>query len=500
MNNTLTTNPKLVSAHYQRGIATSFVIAISLHIVAWVVLPLLFQNNIALDMAEGLAWGKEWQLGYEKDPPLFPWVIHTLTIWSGKSLWISYLAGQLCVATVFFSVWQLGKRIVSEQDALLGALILEGVYYFNLPTLEFNDILLQMPFAALFGWLLHKSIVENRLRDWFWTGVVASLGLWSRYSMGAYILPLAVFALMHPSSRRRLYSAGPWLMMATAVILFLPHLYWIVDSDFISIKYVGNRAPELPFFEFVQDFMSFIGAQLLALLPMLALAALLWRWQTTRNYLQIHWKQFDVAYLTVLALGPFVFSLALSLVSLRPLRTMWGASLWLFIGLFIVMLIKPVLTAQRARNFARAWIAVFLLPIAYYLVEINYATDITGNEQPVNFPGELLARNVTAQWHAATKMPLKYVAGDLWTVSNVAFYGEDSPSTIFSHGDLSVSSWIDESEVKRAGMVLIWDTHEEGMSIPAKLAKRFPDAVFQGFILAEGKLPHQFGLAFVMPK
>ncbi|MBB3213512.1 4-amino-4-deoxy-L-arabinose transferase-like glycosyltransferase [Herbaspirillum sp. Sphag1AN] len=313
--------PHIYAQQVRHDLAFHFMLAVLAHLLVWTLLPLLFQSNIALDMAEGLAWGKEWQLGYEKDPPLYPWVIQALTTLSGKQLWISYLAGQVCVATVFFSVWQLGKRIASEKEALVGALLLEGIYYFSLPTLEFNDILLQMPFTALFGWLLHKANADNRLRDWIFTGLVASLGLWSRYSMGAIIAPLALFALLHPVSRQRLRTPGPWVMMAVATLMFVPHLIWMAQTDFMSIKYVGKRAPKSPdLLAYLQGLFSFISAQLGALLPMLLVSVLLWRWRSSRDWLQRRWAQFDFAYLSVLALGPVCFSLFLSWVAMRPLR------------------------------------------------------------------------------------------------------------------------------------------------------------------------------------
>src|SRR5262249_27273407 len=50
---------------------------LGLHLVVWTVLPLLVCRNLQLDLAEGLALGKEWQLGYWKHPPL-PWWLDDL--------------------------------------------------------------------------------------------------------------------------------------------------------------------------------------------------------------------------------------------------------------------------------------------------------------------------------------------------------------------------------------------------------------------------------------
>src|SRR5437868_11710155 len=43
-----------------------------LHFLVWTALPILVCRNLQLDLVEGLAFGREWQLGYWKHPPL-PW-------------------------------------------------------------------------------------------------------------------------------------------------------------------------------------------------------------------------------------------------------------------------------------------------------------------------------------------------------------------------------------------------------------------------------------------
>ena len=48
------------------------------HLVVWTALPILTCPNLQLDLAEDLALGKEWQLGYWKHPPL-PWWLADLS-------------------------------------------------------------------------------------------------------------------------------------------------------------------------------------------------------------------------------------------------------------------------------------------------------------------------------------------------------------------------------------------------------------------------------------
>jgi 4-amino-4-deoxy-L-arabinose transferase-like glycosyltransferase len=485
------------------GASRVLALAVLCHVVLWTLLPSLLLKNASLDIIEALAWGHEWQLGYEKDPPLWPWVTEALSVWPGKNLWACYLAAQLCIGTVFVAVWQLGRRITTKREALLGVLLLEGVYYFNFPTPEFNDIVLQMPFGALFGWLLHRALTDNRLRDWFLCGLVAGLGLWARYSMGAYLIPMAMFVLAHPQARRRLAEPGPWVLVLTALLTFLPHMAWIVDSGFISIEYVARRAPEVGTGIYLVKLVSFIGAQLTAIIPMLLLALMLWRWRArdaTPATPPSDANQFDRAYLVALALGPILFSISLSAITQRPPRVMWAAPLLCFVGLLIATSIRPVLTTARLRTFGRAWIVVLLLPALLFALDQLGRPALAGKENRTHFPGQQLGAEVTERWFAQTGKPLRYVIGDTWYAGNAAFYSDDRPSALFVHGGYRFNPWVSPEDLRKAGAVLVWDAENEGPGIPPIIAEQFPGAALQPEVPLQGPASiHKVGVAILFP-
>jgi hypothetical protein len=494
-------SPTLSLPGQQQSVGLVFTGVVLIHVILWTLLPSLLLTNASLDMVEGLAWGHEWQLGYEKDPPLWPWVTEIVIGWSGKGLWSGYLVAQICIATVFISVWQLGRRIATDSEALVGALLLEGIFYFNFSTPEFNDIVLQMPFAALFGWLLHRALVDDRLVDWALSGLVAGLGLLARYSMGAYIVPMALFVLLHPQARRRLGSPGPWVLTLASILVFLPHIYWIFKSDFISIQYVGGRAPAIAGIgPFLAKLLSFIGAQAAACIPMLLLTAMLWRWRSSGPQLRSEPQKFNQAYLATLALGPIAFSLGLAAITSRPPRHMWGAPLWCFASVFAVTMIRPMLTAERLRSLGRAWLVALLFPALMFALAETVWPMITGKECRTHFHGEQLAAEVTDRWHAATDEPLKYVIGDTWHAGNVAFYSDDRPSALFADGNYHFNPWVSQENLKQFGAVLVWDTKQEGTGIPLRIAARFTGAVLQPALTLLGDVaPYSIGVAFLFP-
>ena len=58
----------------QNNVQRNLNLFILTYIAVFSLIPILTRNVIPFDMVENLYWGKEWQLGYEKHPPLFAWI------------------------------------------------------------------------------------------------------------------------------------------------------------------------------------------------------------------------------------------------------------------------------------------------------------------------------------------------------------------------------------------------------------------------------------------
>ena len=96
----------------------------------WSVLPLLVCGNLQLDLAEGLALGREWQLGYWKHPPL-PWWTAEAAYWLTGSIYSVYLLSPLTIVACFYSVWLLARDTIGAFRGLIAVLALEGIHFYN---------------------------------------------------------------------------------------------------------------------------------------------------------------------------------------------------------------------------------------------------------------------------------------------------------------------------------------------------------------------------------
>ena len=62
-------------ATIERRPQAAFAAFLALHVTVWTALPTLLYPNLPLDLIEALTYGREWQLGYDKLPPLPWWLV-----------------------------------------------------------------------------------------------------------------------------------------------------------------------------------------------------------------------------------------------------------------------------------------------------------------------------------------------------------------------------------------------------------------------------------------
>ncbi len=136
-------------------------IVLCAHLVVWTALPLLTATNLELDLAEDLALGKEWQLGYWKHPPL-PWWLADLVYRLTGQINSVYLLGPLAVIACFVGVYLLARDIAGPVQALIATLSLIGIHYYNYSAVKFAHDQMQLPFWAFTALFFYRALARGR--------------------------------------------------------------------------------------------------------------------------------------------------------------------------------------------------------------------------------------------------------------------------------------------------------------------------------------------------
>src|SRR6202142_1825611 len=82
----------------------AFAAFLGLHAAVWTALPSLLYPNLPLDLVEALIYGREWQLGYDKLPPLPWWLVETAYLTVGHDF-AYYLLAQVAVLAALAVAW-----------------------------------------------------------------------------------------------------------------------------------------------------------------------------------------------------------------------------------------------------------------------------------------------------------------------------------------------------------------------------------------------------------
>ena len=145
----------------KRNINNIFYIFVTTHLILWTVVPTITNSNLPLDTIEALAWGSNLDWGFNKHPPLsafFPEVFFQIF---GPQDWAYYFLSQIFVIASFFIVFKLSQEILNNDTlSLLSVFLLEGIYFYNFTTPEFNVNICQLPFWCLtvhYTWKIYNN-------------------------------------------------------------------------------------------------------------------------------------------------------------------------------------------------------------------------------------------------------------------------------------------------------------------------------------------------------
>ncbi|MGE0565165.1 MAG: glycosyltransferase family 39 protein [Pseudolabrys sp.] len=453
------------------------------HVVLWSLVPLLLSANLQLDLAEDLALGKEWQLGYWKHPPL-PWWIadlaYRITGQIGAVYWLGPLASVACI----YVVWRFARGLVGPLPAFVVVAALEGMHFFNYSAVKFSHDQMQLPFWALTGFFTYRAIAGGKLYDWSLGGAMMALAFWSKYAAFVLGMTIALVLVFDPDARRRWRTAGPYAMAVSFLLVMSPNLWWLARYDFLPFRYVDLRAEVAHrWYQYVTFQFEWIVSQIFFVLPSIIILGVLFVGAGLRRRGGI--EPFTRRFLAALALGPFLVTTVSAAVLGRSPVPMWGYSLWIFAPLAVLVWFEPAYSGARLRRLVAVVTAVFVSFLASYATIERFGPLVRSRPVASHFPGAELAGIVTAEWRKRTGMPLRYVSGTAdgfgpgeFAANNVAVYSPDRPRVIV-HGDFRLSPWIAPDDVRRHGAVVVWQPTRSGRELPPGLMETFPNLEVQ---------------------
>jgi len=433
-------------------------------LLLWTAIPRFLSMSLPLDVVTngGIPWGNQWQWGYFEHPPLPSWLV---------ALWYDalgdtgvFLLSQVAVAVTYVFVFLLGREIMPAKWAAVGTILLAGVYYFSIPTPEFNHGITELPLWAAATFAYYKALKTRRTAWWLALGLAAGLGMLAKYSTAILLAVIVLHAL--GSARQVFKSPGPYLAVAICLVALGPHLAWLVRNHFPTIDYATRRAGHAH--SLIQRpivALQFVLTQILDIAPALAIAAI--GGLLTRDALRRRALDDDGWFLLVLGIGPVLLTAVIALVSGLGLRTMWGVPMCNLAGLLIVRFGRERWPAASLTRIAWAACCVFALMLVAYVLRTSVVPELAGKPSRTQWPDREIASAFGAAWKQKTHAPLRIVAGDGWLAGLIVVRGEPMPS-VWTNASFAQSPWISLAEVRVRGALLVRQITRRGdFAIPA---------------------------------
>lgn len=443
--------------------------AAALYALVWSLLPPLLESSFPLDVVESLTWGREWQWGYYKHPPLSPWALHVFHRAFGDVG--PFLLSQTCIAATLWLVWLTGRRLVDGQRAFIGTALTLGVVFYTRPALEFNHNIAQMPLWAALAWAMLAALQDGRLRQWLLLGLLAGLGMLTKYSMAIILACLALYLLASPA-RRTLLRPGPWLALLVLALVLAPHLWWLQQSGWLPMSYASERSATSSRHPHLAA-LGFLGVQVLNHVPLLVIALVAALRARTRvmaspeqesgraglvqppSKLHTAWP----GYLLTIALLPGLLVTLLGLVLGLRIRDMWGVPMWAFSGLLLAAWLPHRWLAAMRAPLLRGVLVWLALATLLSLGWLAWGAQWRGRPARTDWPQAALAAQAQAQWAGLSHCPLRVVAGNYWLAGLVAVPAGPQTSVLIT-GDARYSPWVTRARLLEQGALWLREGNE----------------------------------------
>ena len=252
-------------------------------------------------------------------------------------------------------------------------------------------------------------------------GITAAIGFLTKYLFAYLLLSVVmIFAYEFFITKTRKIDFKHYLPIEIFFVLLVPHLIWLFQNDFVTIKYAFNRAGlvDYSFLNHLKFPIIFLIKQIGILIPFFILCYFIIKKIKIRFDIKDKKKYF----ILLINFLPIVLMFATSVVTGSKIRTMWMTPFYLFFGVLILSMFDIKDDEQTFKEFFKPFLILFLLsPITYGLVSL-----ISENKR-TDYKGKVEANKVLQVWQKDFTEKINVVLGDEWYAGNISYHTEGRP-------------------------------------------------------------------------
>ena len=412
---------------FKRNINNIFLIFILSHLIIWTLIPTLTNYNLPLDTIEALAWGSNFDWGFDKHPPASAFFSELFYQIFGAQDWAFYLLSQIFVCIAFIYVFKLANDIFNNLLlSLISVLLLESIYFYNFTTPEFNVNVCQLPFWSIVVYYSWKIFNQKKINvtNCMLLGFFAAVGFLSKY-LFVYLLfsVFSLFLYLIFYKKLKKFDFKYLISIEVFLVLLVPHLIWLNNNEYITVVYGLKRTglEQSDILDHIKFPMIFLLKQIGLLIPFFVLLKLL----VKKFKFRFNFKDKKLLFLIFVNIIPIILILFTSIITGSKIRTMWMTPFYLSFGVFFIYIFKSQIDLKKIKTFLNGFIFLFFLsPILYSYISINQTNKRT------DYPGKDIAMKVQYAWNEQSKNPINVVLGNEWNAGNLSYHLKSRPSWI----------------------------------------------------------------------
>lgn len=425
------------------------------HTLFWTVGSALLRPTMPHDVLEGISWGLQWQLGYNKHPFLTAWLNAGITQLFGVVGWPVYLLSQLAILVTFWATWKLAKAILPPMHALIATLALEGVLFYNINSFNLTPDTLQSPLWALTALVFYKALTTQKIPYWLGTGLLAALCVCTKYQVALLLLPMFLLCIFNLQARESFKQRGIYYGITLFLLLISPHILWLIQHDFISISYALNTSEDYTQKAMPLRHITFPLQFLFNnITHVIALFILFWPFYKT-DKIQLDISPFQWQFLLYISFGPILLTLMLCTLSGNYFPLRWSTPYYFTLGILVMACVSPKLSKKNMQQFA---LSLILVSITLFGMRMLTLTIMPRANSDAFLPNQQIATALSRIWQERYNTPLPFIAGSNYLVTGITPYLPGKPRPIpYLNWSKTNSPWVDENELRQKGGLFIWD-------------------------------------------
>ena len=140
-----------------------------------------FRTIPSVDIAENFFWGKEFQAGYYKHPPLFALISGIFGLFMQDEVLASNIISSIFLFISIVSLYFFAREFVSEKKSFLSIILLVSFSVANTKFRTFNANISQIPFWILAPLFYIYGIKTKKALHFILCGFFLGLGFLSKY-------------------------------------------------------------------------------------------------------------------------------------------------------------------------------------------------------------------------------------------------------------------------------------------------------------------------------